>query len=152
MTTTNKSLTNINYFPTKQMFENNLSGITSNEISFIKITDASIVDKLLGQNGYIKYSNGLIIQWGWYPQSNGSGSSAAFSFPISFPHKCFVCDTCEMIKDNFSSSLDVYFSFSYIRNPIEGEGVTKASYGLGDDWDINGTGTKNCVGMIAIGY
>lgn len=146
MTTINKTLTNINYFPTKQMFENNSSGITANELSFIKITDATIVDKSFGQNGYIKYSNGLIIQWGWFQESEGSSEDAAFSFPITFPNECLVCDVCEMIKDNFNS-LDIYFAWSYIRS------TSKASYGLDNDWTVrSATRGKNCIGMIAIGY
>ena len=40
-----------------------------------------ITTSSLNNNGYIKFLNGLIIQWG-----TGSGN---ISFPIPFPNKCF---------------------------------------------------------------
>ena len=145
MTTTNKTLTNMNYFPTKQMFENNLSSITANEISFIKISDASIVDKLLGENGYIKYSNGLIIQWGWYPESNGiTDTEHSWSFPITFPNLCFTCTTCEMFKHASGYLNDVYLSWSTI--------MSNSKVRLGLSSDNTGDGTTKSIGLVAIGY
>ena len=46
-------------------------------------------DAAMGQNGYVKLQNGLIIQWGistnvWPEQS------ATIRFPIQFPNACFV--------------------------------------------------------------
>ena len=40
-----------------------------------------ITTSSLNNNGYVKFLNGLIIQWG-----TGSGN---ISFPIPFPNKCF---------------------------------------------------------------
>jgi hypothetical protein len=44
---------------------------------------ASIVAQSLGQNGYVKYSNGLIVQWGtvWSLSAN---TPATVTFPIEF--------------------------------------------------------------------
>lgn len=41
-----------------------------------------IVAESLTSNGYIKYANGLIVQWG-----NKTGRN---NFPIEFPHACLV--------------------------------------------------------------
>lgn len=41
----------------------------------------TIVQKSLGQNGYIKYSSGLIIQWGIF---NKTAINHSLTFPISF--------------------------------------------------------------------
>jgi hypothetical protein len=53
--------------------DRDFSNITSLAESVIK--DAVIVDQLLAQNGYVVFSNGLILQWGTW-----SGA-----FPITFP-------------------------------------------------------------------
>ncbi|WP_270649976.1 hypothetical protein [Megamonas funiformis] len=42
----------------------------------------TIVASNLAQNGYVKFSNGLILQW-------GVGSNNMFKFPISFTKNCF---------------------------------------------------------------
>ena len=44
----------------------------------------AIVASNLAQNGYVKFSNGLILQWGYYAQANNT-----YNFPITFPNKCF---------------------------------------------------------------
>ena len=47
-------------------------------------TLGGIVGGSLTQNGWVKYSNGLILQWGYYAQANNT-----YNFPITFPNKCF---------------------------------------------------------------
>ena len=45
-------------------------------------TNNGIVAALLEQNGYVKFSNGLILQWGY-------SETRAITFPIAFPNKVF---------------------------------------------------------------
>jgi hypothetical protein len=43
---------------------------------------AQISSQNLGQNGYRKYEDGLLVQWGYF--TNASAGSATVYFPISF--------------------------------------------------------------------
>ena len=46
---------------------------------------AVIVDELLAQNGYVKFSNGLILQWGLWSQNN---TYANVLFSMAYPRQC----------------------------------------------------------------
>lgn len=46
--------------------------------------NGGIVDSLLAQNGYVKFANGLILQWGYSP----GGGGITLTFPVSFS-QCF---------------------------------------------------------------
>ena len=48
-------------------------------------TLGGIVGGSLTQNGWVKYSNGLILQWGTY---NMNSQSVSVTFPISFFNSC----------------------------------------------------------------
>ena len=63
----------------------------SNTISLPAQTGDALVDiaRSLTTNGYVKLSNGLVIQWG-KTASIGTGGSAAVTFPIAFPTNCAV--------------------------------------------------------------
>lgn len=45
-----------------------------------------IVAASLTENGYVKFANGLILQWGNYVEN---GDFASHQFPIAFPNMCF---------------------------------------------------------------
>ena len=53
--------------------------------------NGGIVDSLLAQNGYVKFANGLILQWGINSAgNNGSeGESGWYAFPVNFNSACF---------------------------------------------------------------
>ena len=51
-------------------------------------TGGGIVAALLEQNGYVKFSNGLILQWGYRATINSYGYSWV-TFPIAFASSCF---------------------------------------------------------------
>ena len=54
-------------------------------------TNNGIVAALLEQNGYVKFANGLILQWGYYKATSGSYT---VTFPIAFSRQtCAVCVT-----------------------------------------------------------
>ena len=48
-------------------------------------TNNGIVASLLEQNGYVKFSNGLILQWGYK-----DNSTSIVTFNLSFPTTCFI--------------------------------------------------------------
>lgn len=62
----------------------------------------TIVQKSLGQNGYIKYSSGLIIQWG---RLNKTGLNASLTFPVAFSNATSwaLQFTCEWEYDNLGN-------------------------------------------------
>jgi hypothetical protein len=45
-------------------------------------------DYLLTSNGYTKYGNGLILQWGRTSSALSVGGTQAVTFPINFPSAC----------------------------------------------------------------
>ena len=51
-----------------------------------------IIAESLAQNGYVKFKDGLIVQWG---RSNATGSvgTVGVTFPISFPSACYSVTT-----------------------------------------------------------
>ena len=61
------------------------------DIPFKKVAtteDGIIIAALLKQNGYVKFSNGLILQWGYRATINSYGYSWV-TFPIAFASSCF---------------------------------------------------------------
>jgi hypothetical protein len=68
---------------------------------------ASIVAQSLGENGYVKYSNGLIVQWGFY-SITANTESRTVPFPISFPSVCRAVMLTDM-KLNSNSRLGHMF-------------------------------------------
>ena len=140
MAITNKTITDINVFPNKTLYENNKSSLTDNDLSIVRSDiEGSILDQSLTQNGYVKYSNGLIIQWGWYEEC---ASPTAFkNFPIAFPNKCVTA-----VVSNMRRTTDVTIKKAWIE-PLSN---TQFLIGLVNKPDGEETGIR--IGMIAIGY
>lgn len=78
---TTSVLNTVNVFPSLSSYESNKSSLTDKEISLVAGIGV-IVAALLEQNGYVKYSNGLILQW-------GTNQSSPITFPISFTKTVF---------------------------------------------------------------
>ena len=62
----------------------------------------SLIAQNLGENGYVKYSNGLIIQWGKYTYQDDANYALTFLTPftstnyqITFGHELNVYGTCD---------------------------------------------------------
>lgn len=63
-------------------------------------TCGGIVAQSLTQNGYVKFANGLIIQWGSYTESGGWNSH---NFPVAFTNNCFaVMTNLQTPTDNYT--------------------------------------------------
>ena len=91
-----------------QGFEGNLTGTASNSntlggqplqwiIDQIGAAKTGIVASNLAENGWVKFANGLIVQWGIV--KNGNGTQRA-SFPISFGRKVFHINFSSTILSN----------------------------------------------------
>lgn len=69
---TTSTLTTINVFDSEDSYNANKNNIGENEISLVGLINnlvpvgGGIVAANLAQNGYVKFSNGLILQWGVY--------------------------------------------------------------------------------------
>ena len=63
-------------------------------------TCGGIVAQSLTQNGYVKFANGFIIQWGSYTESGGWNSH---NFPVAFTNNCFaVMTNLQTPTDNYT--------------------------------------------------
>lgn len=107
-----------------------------NSGSFGTISAAS-----LNTNGYVKFSNGLIVQWGSYSSGRQGYPTASnsFNFPIAFPSVCY---SVVLAPQDF----DIYkVSWSTTKATITSAAVSvKATTGKQD-------GYTNAVRYIAIG-
>lgn len=84
MAVTNNVLNAINVFSSTSVFNSNKSSVGANDLNFIKQTTAElategggIIAQSLGTNGYVKFANGLILQWG-----------VSKTYPINFETFC----------------------------------------------------------------
>lgn len=71
------NLGKIHVFPSETLYNQFKGIIADNDLVLLKDDRAYIVASLSAQNGYVKFSNGLMLQWGTY-------SYNAANFPISF--------------------------------------------------------------------
>lgn len=78
------NLGKIHVFPSETLYNQFKDIIADNDLALLKDDGAYIVAALLEQNGYVKFSNGLILQWGY-------SKSCTVKFPIRFPSQVFFC-------------------------------------------------------------
>ena len=71
------NLGKIHVFPSETLYNQFKNLVADNDLALLKDDGAYIVAANLAQNGYVKFSNGLILQWGY--NSNG-----VVSFPLTF--------------------------------------------------------------------
>lgn len=57
------NLGKIHVFPSETLYNQFKDIIADNDLALLKDDGAYIVAALLEQNGYVKFSNGLILQW-----------------------------------------------------------------------------------------
>ena len=107
MAVTDKNLTNIHIFPTTALYTSNLASIADTDISLVGIENynmGNIIDKSLGENGYIRYDNGLLIQWGKSISPVGCDASVRIAFPTSFSSTVFTIVATKFKDAAISSS------------------------------------------------
>ena len=76
------NLGKIHVFPSETLYNQFKDIIADNDLALLKDDGAYIVAALLEQNGYAKFSNGLILQW-------GSNNPSPITYPISFTKTVF---------------------------------------------------------------
>lgn len=124
----NYTLGKVHVFPTEASYNTNKSSVsTTADLALIKasaltslgtITSAS---STIQANGYVKFSNGLIIQWG---SNTGQASPGkAITFPTSFPNACL----CAVGGAQFPSFGD-FWVYDYF-TAISKTGITQGCVG-----------------------
>ena len=85
------NLGKIHVFPSETLYNQFKDIIADNDLALLKDDGAYIIAANLAQNGYVKFSNGLILQWGYY---QATSNSYTLTFPIAFSSQtCAVCIT-----------------------------------------------------------
>ena len=72
------NLGKIHVFPSETLYNQFKDIIADNDLALLKDDGAYIVAALLEQNGYVKFSNGLILQWGLT-----TSASEVVTYPIA---------------------------------------------------------------------
>lgn len=70
--------------------------------------NGGIVSANLAQNGYVKFANGFILQWGQFVLNN-SGLSSANTLPLSFSNKNYVLTPYLAVQKN--AYIDAYVNY-----------------------------------------
>ena len=88
------NLGKIHVFPSEALYNQFKDIIADNDLALLKDDGAYIVAALLEQNGYVKFSNGLILQWGYVSHNNvRSDTPKVAVFPISFTKTIYAIST-----------------------------------------------------------
>lgn len=88
------NLGKIHVFPSEALYNQFKDIIADNDLALLKDDGAYIVAALLEQNGYVKFSNGLILQWGYVSHNNvRSDTPKVAVFPISFTKTIYTIST-----------------------------------------------------------
>lgn len=74
------NLGKIHVFPSESLYNQFKDIIADNDLALLKDDGAYIVAALLEQNGYVKFNNGLILQWGVYTTGT---RNVAITLPIA---------------------------------------------------------------------
>ena len=88
------NLGKIHVFPSETLYNQFKDIIADNDLALLKDDGGYIVAALLEQNGYVKFSNGLILQWGYVSHNNvRSDTPKVAVFPISFTKTIYTIST-----------------------------------------------------------
>lgn len=75
------NLGKIHVFPSETLYNQFKNLVADNDLALLKDDGAYIIAANLAQNGYVKFSNGLILQWG---NSDVINRDTTVTFPIAF--------------------------------------------------------------------
>ena len=105
-------------------------------------TAATIAEQSLTNNGYVKFSNGLIIQWGYLAFAGTNRKESTITLPVSFSSKNY--SFSGTIKSNVSGT-DKH-SLCLSENARSSSTLTVCIYGADSSTTFNG------ITWIAVGY
>ncbi len=128
------NLGKIHVFPSETLYNQFKDIIADNDLALLKDDGAYIIAANLAQNGYVKFSNGLILQWGVATQ-NGY----ATSFPLIFPARCLAVVATYVLREDSS----------YWQKPLSLQAITRSSFTAvtASGWGTNDTARWIAVGM-----
>jgi len=115
--------------------------------SWLPSSAVAISDQRLQENGYVRFSSGLIIQWGVLKNTQTGGR---FTFPISFPNACLSI----AFSHNYTSArsgynYDYYYGY-YVPINVYASNLTKSYVDV--VVEQGGSPISGTVRIIAIGY
>lgn len=99
------NLGKIHVFPSETLYNQFKDIIADNDLALLKDDGAYIVAALLEQNGYVKFSNGLILQWGYNPEVN---VPTALTFPVSFTSNVYALTIGNFGREQYNGNTSVY--------------------------------------------
>lgn len=118
------NLGKIHVFPSETLYNQFKDIIADNDLALLKDDGAYIVAALLEQNGYVKFSNGLILQWG-YCSDNQGFSARMITFPLGFSNACYslIASTKnESMRLEYNSGNGIVLSKTQAKIIFDGEG------------------------------
>lgn len=119
----------------------NVNGLDTFITGKIPKTGDGITEKTLSSRGYVKFANGLIMQWG---NSGDIFPTGTYSFPKSFPSSCYSVQlTYKRVSETAFDDLWVQL-ISFDRNGFK-------CLRQGDDGNISAVGSGGSVEFFAIG-
>lgn len=133
MAQTTTNLGKIHVFPSETLYNQFKNLVADNDLALLKDDGAYIIAANLAQNGYVKFSNGLILQWGVAENTSVNGGHSgtySTSFPIAFSTVYqIVCSTVREAQ-SFKGAPNIY---SYTTSTVtfstyDGGYVDKAMY------------------------
>ena len=151
----------VNLFSSTSVFNANKGSVGATDLNFIKQTTAElategggIIAQSLGTNGYVKFANGLILQWG---KSSSSGSATTtVTLPISMASAIYaVAISQAAARDTWSTWSSIVSNTQIKLTNNYGPGswwlVTgKQQWGYRNDSSNNGQNTLICNLPIAM--
>ena len=88
------NLGKIHVFPSETLYNQFKDIIADNDLALLKDDGAYIVAANLAQNGYVKFSNGLILQWGYVSyNAYRSDTPNVAVFPIAYTKTIYAIST-----------------------------------------------------------
>lgn len=104
------NLGKIHVFPSETLYNQFKNLVADNDLALLKDDGAYIIAANLAQNGYVKFSNGLILQWGIW--SYTGRKTSIFTLPISMSTLYTVAMTKDRINGGTASFAMLLDSFN----------------------------------------
>lgn len=132
MAQTTTNLGKIHVFPSETLYNQFKNLVADNDLALLKDDGAYIIAANLAQNGYVKFSNGLILQWGLI-----NAEKTAIAFPVAFLSSCFTISITAVYTNQ---------AWSY---PVVAQSITRSSFvaRTQSNWRADDTARYIAVGM-----